>query len=280
MKLYLTLAEAYRSLANFPQAVKTYQQLIQRFPTQKEAPRVQFEMGEVYFKDQIALFDDLHYAPLTDGLKRSAYEGAVKQYQAVVGHYPESEWAPQAMVRIGESYLQIREYAKAKETCEGLIAKYSESPLAAKAKELSSKAEGEHRASLAVKEYGRAYAVVEGYCRAWQNKDYGAMYELLSQEGEAKESKAAFIKRYEGYEAKGGGLDEYTLFPPIAAGDGAVIVRVNLRFDKDVPPEVISGVNRFDVIEEGGNWGIKGMRVPIQPPELFTFPSSHPSGDF
>ena len=278
--LYFALAEAYRSLSNFPQAVKTYGQIIQRFPTQKEAAQAQFEMGEVYFKDKIAFFDALHYASLSDLLKRLTYEEAAKQYQEVVQNYPESEYAPQAMYRIGESYLQIGEYVKAKEACEGLIKKYSESPYAAKARELSSKAESEHRSSLAIKEYGGAYAVVEQFCRAWQNKDYETMYELLSQEGKVKESKGEFIKRYEEYEAKGGQLVEYTLFPPIAGGDGAVIVRVNVELDKDVPPDIISGVNRFNVVEEGENWRIKSIRFPISPPELLTLPDSHPGGDY
>jgi len=279
VKLYFNLAKAHRSLANFPQAVKIYRQIIQRFPIQKEAAQAQFEMGEVYFNDKIALFDELHYAPLSDLLKRLAYEKAIKQYQKVVNNYPESEWAPQAMHRIGKSYLHMEEYTKAKEACERLIEKYPESSLTAKAKELSSQAASKHRLNLARQEYGGAYVVVEGFCQAWQSKDYKAMYELLSQSGKVEESKEEFIKRYEGYEAKGGQLVEYTLFPPIAGGDEVVIVRVNMRFNKDIPNEIISGVNRFDMAEEEGNWRIKEMRVPIQPPPLYTLPNSHP-GDF
>ena len=75
-----------------------------------------------------------------------------------------------------------------------------------------------------------------------------------------KESKEEFIKRYEGYEAKGGQLIEHTLFPPITDEDGTVIVKVNMRFIKDLPLDVISGVNRFDVIEEGGSWMIKRLQ--------------------
>ena len=92
---------------------------------------------------------------------------------------------------------------------------------------------------------------------SWQNKDYEAMYELLSQEGKVKESKEEFIKRYEGYKTKGGQLVEYTLFPLIAGGDRVVIVRVNMRYSKNVLPDIVSGVNRFDMFKEKGDWRIR-----------------------
>ena len=197
VKLHFALAETRRSLANFPQAMKMYEQIIQRFPTQNEAAQARFEMGEVYSKNQVALFDDLHYPPLSDSLERSAYEEAVKRYQMVVDDYPESEWAAQAMYRIAECYLHLKEYAKAKKACESLISKYPGSPVTAKAKELYAKADSQYRSRLAIDEYSGAYAVVEQYCRAWQNKDYRVMYGLLSRERKEKESEEDFVKEYQ-----------------------------------------------------------------------------------
>ena len=113
-----------------------------------------------------------------------------------------------------------------------------------------------------------------------KNNGYEAMYSYLSQEGEGRESQEEFTKKYEEYEAKGNQLVEYTLFPPIAGADGAVIVKVNMRFGKDMPPNIVSGVSRIDLVEEKGNLRIKEMHVPILPPELFMVPGSHPGGDY
>ena len=45
------IAQAYESLEDFPQAIRTYQEIVEDYPKYENAPKAQFRIGNIYFYD-------------------------------------------------------------------------------------------------------------------------------------------------------------------------------------------------------------------------------------
>ncbi len=46
-----SMAQAYREMKNYPEAIRTYQKIVEEHPQHEKAPHAQFEIGNIYFYD-------------------------------------------------------------------------------------------------------------------------------------------------------------------------------------------------------------------------------------
>lgn len=44
-----SMAQAYREIKNYPEAIRTYQKIVEEYPQHEKAPHAQFEIGNIYF---------------------------------------------------------------------------------------------------------------------------------------------------------------------------------------------------------------------------------------
>jgi hypothetical protein len=113
--------------------------------------------------------------------------------------------------------------------------------------------------------------VVEQFCHAWMNGEYGAMYQTLSKEGMGKMEKDKFIKTY-----KDSRVTECSIKDTTTKED-SILVKANLKFQKEIPPRIVSGLYTFNMIRDKQNWKIKYFLPPIKAPAMKTLPGgSHP----
>ncbi len=120
--------------------------------------------------------------------------------------------------------------------------------------------------------------LVEKFCQAWMNRQYEAMYQALSKKGMGKMDKNKFIKTYKGYEAEGGRLVEYT-FEDVVTKEDNVLVKVKLKFQKEIPPRIISGSHTFHMERDESIWKIRYMMPPIKAPVPLTLPGGSRPGE-
>ena len=45
------MAQAYREMEDYPEAIRTYQKIVEEYPQHEKAPHAQFEIGNIYFYD-------------------------------------------------------------------------------------------------------------------------------------------------------------------------------------------------------------------------------------
>lgn len=114
-------------------------------------------------------------------------------------------------------------------------------------------------------------SVAEQFCHAWMNGEYKAMYQALSKEGMGKMEKDKFIKTY-----KDSRVTECSIKDTTTKED-SILVKANLRFQKDTPPRIVSGLYTFNMVRDEVNWKIKYFLPPIKAPAVKTLPGgSHP----
>jgi hypothetical protein len=112
---------------------------------------------------------------------------------------------------------------------------------------------------------------VETYCQAWMSKDYDAMHALLSIQGMGKQEKDKFSQVYGNYANKGGTLTSYTVDPTATVNqqnNNDIIVKVDLKFVKEIKPRIVQGTHTFVIVKDEGVWKIKYVIPPIAPPKL------------
>jgi len=275
---YFNLAELYRRLGNFPQALDTYKALAKRFPSSHIAAQAAFECGEIYFLDRVALLNQqrLYYSPSVSTTD-AAYRQAISLYKKVLENFPDNQWKAFAVYRIGECYLQLKEYSRAKEAFERVVREYPGSLYAEAALcQLSELERGEHPNSI-VEDYLECREVVRRFCESWRNKDYEMMHRYLYQARQEKKNQVALVGAdEEDYRVKNALLKQYFLFPLIAVRN-RIIVEVNLEFTQKVSSREVSGINRFEIVKVQGDWKIAELQSPITP-LLFlnNFTGSHP----
>ncbi len=104
--------------------------------------------------------------------------------------------------------------------------------------------------------------VVESYCQAWKNTDYNAMYSYLSSNGMGKMEKEKFISTYENYSLKGCKLTSFEIQTNSTNVD-FINVKTQLTFEKEIKPNMISGVHSFYLEKDKDLWMIKTIIVPF-----------------
>ena len=119
--------------------------------------------------------------------------------------------------------------------------------------------------------------LVEVFCKAWINKEYEGMYQVLSKAGMGRMEKRKFIRIYKRYTNRGGNVSGYSLEETMTKFD-SILVKVKLNFETEIPPRIISGIHTFNMAKKEGNWGIQNIMSPvIAPEEYMSLPGgSHP----
>lgn len=105
------------------------------------------------------------------------------------------------------------------------------------------------------------------FCQSWKRNDLDAMFRVLCQTGLGKDGKENFKNRFGSCRQAGGNLAGYSL-QTISQQGNAVIVKALLRFQKELPPRMISGLHTFAIVKELGEWRINYILPPLPPPRL------------
>ena len=59
--------------------------------------------------------------------------------------------------------------------------------------------------------------------------------------------------------------------------EDAVLVKAGLKFKKEIPPRIVTGVHNFNMEMDEGSWKIKYIMPPVKSPAVKTLPGgSHP----
>jgi len=126
-------------------------------------------------------------------------------------------------------------------------------------------------------EFVKCREVLEIFFKAWINRNYADMCQYIYNYDEKK--KEEFIRQHKDYEKKGVKLVNYKIFPPLLyKHNKGKTYKVNLKFNKDLLPEITSGVYSFEMTEKGANWKIEAIQKPANPPDFTKTPfSSSPS---
>lgn len=96
-------------------AVSTYQELVARFPDSRAAQRARPKLLRL-----MDMFADKEYRAGLFYLRHKAYDSAILYFRSVVAEYPQSRFAPRALIKLVDVY-RVLEYAdERRETCEHL----------------------------------------------------------------------------------------------------------------------------------------------------------------
>lgn len=87
------MAQAYEEMEDFPEAIRTYQRIVEEFPKHDKAPQAQFQIGNIYFYD---LYD-------------YATAGGWGAFVAVHKNYPNSKEAKEVFVLLKKAEKLLRE---------------------------------------------------------------------------------------------------------------------------------------------------------------------------
>lgn len=120
--------------------------------------------------------------------------------------------------------------------------------------------------------------VVEAFCRAWMHEGYEAMYKVVSKSGLGKKGQAKFAAEFHAYAKKGGRLDRFRVNQVVTC-QNQVLVKVDLRFKKEIPPRIVNGVHSFHTGKGEDGWKIEYIMPPMAPPALAPISGgAHPGG--
>ena len=96
-------------------AASTYQELVARFPDSRAAGRARPKLLRL-----MNMFADKEYRAGLFYLRHKAYDSAILYFRSVVADYPQSQFAPRALIKLVDVY-RILEYAEERrETCDHL----------------------------------------------------------------------------------------------------------------------------------------------------------------
>ncbi|MDH3999169.1 MAG: tol-pal system protein YbgF [Desulfuromonadales bacterium] len=116
-QVYLQAFGDYAS-GRYQAAAHGFDLFLQRFPNNSYAANAQFWLGDCYFNQQ-------------------QYETAITEFQKVVQEHPKADKAPEALLKIAMTLLQLDETEQAEESIATLKHNYPKSPAAKKAQELT-----------------------------------------------------------------------------------------------------------------------------------------------
>jgi hypothetical protein len=124
---------------------------------------------------------------------------------------------------------------------------------------------------------GECQKTVEQFCQAWMHQRYEVMYQALSKQAAGKMPEKKFADTYGKDRATSARLIQCTPKGPAVETGNTVAVKANLKFDKEIPPRMVSGVHTFNLVREGHAWKIDYIVSPLKVPSSFTSPGgSHP----
>ena len=108
--------------------------------------------------------------------------------------------------------------------------------------------------------------VVKEFCQAWQNKDYKYMFIWVSSAQKACGEKA-FVDKYKSLAQKGAVIIRYAIFMPVIIVDKQTVkVEAEIEFQKESPPDVVSGIRIFRLTKELDSYRIDEISAPVLPP--------------
>ncbi|MGH7529135.1 MAG: outer membrane protein assembly factor BamD [Gemmatimonadales bacterium] len=93
-------------------ALATYQELAGRYPDSEAAARARAHVRRLQNQ-----FAEKTYQTGVFYLKRKAFDSAIIYFKDVIAHYPEAERAPDALLRLVDSYRAIEYTEELRETC-------------------------------------------------------------------------------------------------------------------------------------------------------------------
>ena len=96
-------------------AISTYSELLGRYPQSDAAVEARVKLAAL--QDQFAL-KDLKNGEFYSRLR--AYDSAILYYKSIVARYPDSRYAPIALMKLVETYRRIGYEEEARETCDHL----------------------------------------------------------------------------------------------------------------------------------------------------------------
>jgi TolA-binding protein len=110
-------AQKFESEESFKEAIKTYEELVSKYPKGKHADEAQYKIGFLYLNS------------LQD------FQKSIEAYRRVVQDYPDSEYASQAQFMLGYVYAnELKKYDKAREAYDLFLRKYPNDQLIASVK--------------------------------------------------------------------------------------------------------------------------------------------------
>jgi len=96
-------------------AMTTYQELVARFPESRAAARARAKLLRL-----MEMFADKEYRNGLFYLRHKAYDSAILYLRSVVADYPQSRFAPRALIKLVEIYRILQYAEERRETCEHL----------------------------------------------------------------------------------------------------------------------------------------------------------------
>lgn len=125
------VCRAYHELSPAPPRDQTYtvtgidhcRSLLLYYPESEYVPRAEAMMEELVNKLAEKDFDNAEYY-----FRRRAYHSANIYYEAVVTEYPQTPWAPRALLRLHESYTRLGYEQEAQAAKERLLRDFPSSP--------------------------------------------------------------------------------------------------------------------------------------------------------
>jgi tol-pal system protein YbgF len=94
---------------NMPSARKSFEELIQQYPTSQTADNAQFWIGETFFREK-------------------SFEKSILEYQKVIEKYPKGNKVPAALLKQGYAFLSLGDKVNSRLIFEELTRKYPASP--------------------------------------------------------------------------------------------------------------------------------------------------------
>jgi TolA-binding protein len=108
------IGHAYSNAGDAFEAISTFRQLIEDYPTSEWREETQYSLGYLYFLNQ-------------------EYEQAIKEYQTLIAAFPGHQLAAKAQYGIGDAYFNAGNISEAVKAYQQVLTSYSSSPFVADA---------------------------------------------------------------------------------------------------------------------------------------------------
>ncbi|MDA1027917.1 MAG: tetratricopeptide repeat protein [Bacteroidetes bacterium] len=153
------IGQAYSNSGDAFEAISTFRQLIEEYPTSEWREETQYSLGYLYFIS-------------------GEYEQAIKEYQTLIASFPRNPLAAKAQYGIGDAYYNDGKINEAVRAYQEVLTKYPDSPFVADA------AAGIQFALMAAGQDARADAVVDSLANVLRGTP--AAEQLKYRQAEAK----------------------------------------------------------------------------------------------